>query len=633
MFCLPVYAGEPDGKVYFQKGKNDLEKKNYDDAISSLTRAEKEFPVLGDYALLWLSEAYHESGKHQEALTAVRTFLRKYPNSSLVKKVRLKEIKEAEENSEACVRHLFEAYLKDYPGDTEMKYLFAQWLKKNGQQEKAEAVFKDIYLEAGSFSGTAYNELNPSDISVEDMITRASNLTKSMEYKKAELLLRSAMDKDDGRFKADILKNLGQALFKQKRYHEAAETYQKARDRFWEVRSLYRAREKDAIDAALDEILKNGEKKFSPVLMAIAADKRREGKPEEALRIYQTVMKRFPSETEDALWGIGWTHFLSGEYQRASEIFGRLCNISNDSKYLYWKTRSLQADGKKELKNDQISAGKGRDFYSVMLYVRARGTSEPSGLSETRKIVNPMSRVKSTPLTYKKVDRIEALLDLGLQKEALSEIVFLSKKTSSIDEILYICAKSQELGEYKLSVRSAGKVPYTDALHDFLYPLAHWDTVKSVSAKHAVDPLLVLALVREESRFDPEARSPAGAIGLMQLMPNTALRLDNKLRLGINGPRDLLDAKNNLHVGVYYLSNLLKEFGSYPYAIAAYNAGEDIVRKWIQRGCYKSADEFIEDIPYDETRNYVKRVLTSFFEYKRISSTGENIPEIPFEKL
>ena len=347
-------------------------------------------------------------------------------------------------------------------------------------------------------------------------------------------------------FKAEILKNLGQTLFKQKRYHEAAETYQKAKDRFWEVRSLYRAREKGVIDAALDEILKNGEKKFSPILLAIAADKRREGKPEEALRIYQTVMKRFPSETEDASWGIGWTHFLTGEYQRASEVFGKLYTTSNDSKYLYWKTRSLDADGKKDLKNDQISSGKGRDFYSVMFYVRNRGASEPSSLTQPRKIVNPMTPVKSTPLIYKKVDRIEALLDLGLQKEALSEMVFLSKKTSSIDEILYICAKSQELGEYKLSVRSAGKVPYTDELHDFLYPLAFWDTVKSVSAKHAVDPLLVLALVREESRYDPEARSPAGAIGLMQLMPHTALRLDNKLRLGINGPRDLLDAKNNL---------------------------------------------------------------------------------------
>jgi soluble lytic murein transglycosylase-like protein len=94
-----------------------------------------------------------------------------------------------------------------------------------------------------------------------------------------------------------------------------------------------------------------------------------------------------------------------------------------------------------------------------------------------------------------------------------------------------------------------------------------------------------------------------------------------------------LAGRMSVHVGAYYLSHLIKEFGSYPYAIAADNAGEEIVRKWIQKGGYRSADEFIEDIPYNETRDYVKRVLTSFFEYKRVSSTGGNILEIPFEKL
>ncbi len=632
-FCFPVYAEEPDGKAYFQKGKNALEKKHYEDAISNLSKAEKEFPLLGDYALLWLSDAYHESGNHRESLTAVRTFLKKYPDSSLLKKARSREIKEAEEISESDIRNLFESYLKDYSGDTEMKYLFAQWLKKNGQQERAKSVFKDIYREAGSFSAPACGELGPSDISAEDMIKRASNLTKFTEYKAAESLLRSAMDKDDGRLKTEILKELGQSLFRQKRYRDAAEAYRKAGDRYWEVRSLYRSGEKDVIDAALEDILKSGEKKFSPVLMAVAADKRREGKPEEALRIYQTIMNRFPSEAEDALWGIGWTHFLNREYQKASEIFDRLYSTYNNPKYLYWKVRNLETRGQVDRKTGPVATGKRWDFYSILLYIRGAGSPEPSGGTEVRKLTRPISPVRGTPLVYRKIDRVEALLALGLKKEAVSEMVSIAKKTSSIEDILYICSKSQELGEYKLSVRSAAKVPYTDELHDFLYPLAYRDIVESVSAKYAIDPLLVLSIAREESRFDSEARSPAGAIGLMQLMPQTASRLDGKLRLGINGPRDLVDANNNLHVGAYYLSHLVKEFGSYPYAIAAYNAGEEIVRKWIQKGGYRSADEFIEDIPYNETRDYVKRVLTSFFEYKRVSSTGGNILEIPFEKL
>ncbi len=91
--------------------------------------------------------------------------------------------------------------------------------------------------------------------------------------------------------------------------------------------------------------------------------------------------------------------------------------------------------------------------------------------------------------------------------------------------------------------------------------------------------------------------------------------------------------RNNLNVGILYLGNLVREFGSYAPAIASYNAGEDIVKKWLKAGHYKSADEFIEDIPYLETRNYVKRVLTTFSEYRRLFSSDDVTTDIPIEKL
>jgi soluble lytic murein transglycosylase len=103
----------------------------------------------------------------------------------------------------------------------------------------------------------------------------------------------------------------------------------------------------------------------------------------------------------------------------------------------------------------------------------------------------------------------------------------------------------------------------------------------------------------------------------MQLMPTTAFSLDKGMKVGIRHAQDLTNREKNLHLGIYYLSALVREFGAYPQAIAAYNAGEDIVRKWLQQGNYKSADEFIEDIPYAETKQYVKRVLTTFFEYRK----------------
>jgi soluble lytic murein transglycosylase len=224
-------------------------------------------------------------------------------------------------------------------------------------------------------------------------------------------------------------------------------------------------------------------------------------------------------------------------------------------------------------------------------------------------------------LKPKKFDRVEVLFELGFSREAFVELMHISKATTSIDDLLYIGSKFQDLGEYKYVVNLTERLPYIESLHHLRYPPAYWDTVASISQKHSVDPFLVLSVMREESTFDPNVKSTAGALGLMQLMPQTAFRLDSNLQLGITNTSQVCTIKNNIHLGTYYLSTLIKEFGSYAYALAAYNAGEEKVRKWIQKRKYKSIDEFIEDIPYSETRNYVKRVMTTFFEYKR--SLGE----------
>jgi soluble lytic murein transglycosylase len=631
-FCFPVFAEETDGKAYLKKGKDELEKGEYEDAVSSLSRAAKEFPILGDYALMWLSDAYRESGNHEESLKTIREFLKNYPHSPLLKKIRAGEIVEAEEISENNILPLFESYLKDYPSDMEMKYCYAQWLKKNGQEDKARSLLKDIYIAACQLSGAAYSELSPSDVSIEDMTKRASNLIKAMQYRTAESLLRSAMEKDDGSHRTEILKGLGKSLFSQKRYLEAAEFFGKAGERYWEVRSLFRAGENDTIDASMDGLLNSGDKKIGSVLVAFASDKRRDGKIEEALKIYQAVRERFPSKNEDTLWGIGWTHFLAGEYQKASENFDNLYSKYGEAKYLYWKARCLDADGHGDPGN--YSGGKLDDFYSIMLYTRTqKGSTRVSDGNEDRKTVKPMNRLKMTPPAGKKIDRVEALIDLGFQKEAVAEMVYISKNTNCLEDMLYICSKFQELGEYNLSVKTAVRLPFAEKFHDFLYPLAYKDIVEGVSAKHSIDPFLVYSIVREESRFDSAARSSAGAIGLMQVMPRTASALDCKLKLGIKDSHDLVDVKKNLEVGIYYLSRLIKEFGAYPYAIAAYNAGDEIVKKWIQKGNYKSADVFIEDIPYAETRQYVKRVMTTFFKYKNASRAEGEMRGIPLGKL
>jgi len=633
LFCLPVYAGDTDGREYLNKGKEQLENRKYEEAIASLSKAAKEFPLLGDYALLWLSDAYHENGNHDESLKTIRSLIKKYSGSALEKRARIREIKEAGEVSEDNTRRLFESFLKDYPGDMEMKYFYGGWLKKNGEKERAGKIFKEIYVNANSFSELSYGELDPSDISSEDLIKRASNLSNVIiDHKGAEAALRTALAKDEGGMRKRILTELGHSLFKQKRYSEAAEIYKQADEKYREMRSRYRAREKDIINASVDELLNAGDKRMASVLIAVASDRRRDGNAEGAIDLFQKVIENYPTEKEDALWGIGWSYFLAGEYKKASDVFTKLYNTYEDTKYLYWKGRSLDAAGEDASNIFSKIVEKKRDFYSAVSYGKtAYGKpGETAGRSSLKKHKTVIP-VKS--MAGKRIERIDSLLELGLLKEAVSEIIHVSKKTTSIDDMEYICAKLQELGQYKHSVRLAVKVRFARELDQFLYPLAHWNIVEGLSEKNSIDPFLILAVVREESRFDEEARSTAGAMGLMQLMPGTAYRFDKKLRLGIKSSHDILDVKNNLSVGALYLGSLVKEFGSYAPAIASYNAGEEVVRKWLKTGRYKSADEFIEDIPYLETRNYVKRVLTTFIEYKRLFSSGDVIIDIPIEKL
>jgi soluble lytic murein transglycosylase len=628
--CSIVYCEEIDGKALLKKGKKELDCKKYEDAIKSLSEAEKEFPLLGDYALLWLSEAYHETGNHAESLRTTRTFLKKYPESPLKKKVRIKEIEEAEEVSEENLQQMFEFFIKEYPNDTEIKYAYAQWLKKTEKMDIAKSLFKEIYINANSFSGLAYNELCPDDIRVEDLIKRASNLMEFRDFRGAESALRSALEKDNGTLQNEILKSLGLCLFKQKRYLEAAGIYEKVNEKFWRALSLYRAGDKEVLNSALEELIQTGDKRAGSILNAVASDKRRDGEIEEALKIYQNVLEKYPSEAEDALWGIGWTYFLTGEYEKAIDVFTKLYEDYEDNKYLYWKARSLDISGKDASDLYNKLKKKDRNFYSVLSYLK---TERPSEQSNTKKINMSSHPFNSTSTSHdltnrenngvKKFDRVEALFEIGLSKEAMSELINVSKIITSTEDILYLGSRFQDIGEYKYIVRLAERLPYKENFHHLFYPLAYWDIVETICQKYGIDPLLILSVMREESMFNPNANSIAGAVGLMQLIPKTALWLDSNLQLGIKNTSQIFEIKNNISLGTYYLSILMKEFGSHAYVIAAYNAGEERVRKWSQKGNYKSIDEFIEDIPYYETRNYVKKVMTSYFGYKKFLEREE----------
>jgi soluble lytic murein transglycosylase len=150
-----------------------------------------------------------------------------------------------------------------------------------------------------------------------------------------------------------------------------------------------------------------------------------------------------------------------------------------------------------------------------------------------------------------------------------------------------------------------------------VYPEPYAELVRLLEARHSLPRGLVHAVMRQESAFRVEATSPAGARGLMQLMPTTAARAAKELGRTIGDDADLYRPEVSLELGAFYLGKLLRAFGGQvPLAVAAYNAGPHAVREWLRSPTERALDLWVARIPYGETREYVVRVLTNFARYQ-----------------
>ncbi len=156
------------------------------------------------------------------------------------------------------------------------------------------------------------------------------------------------------------------------------------------------------------------------------------------------------------------------------------------------------------------------------------------------------------------------------------------------------------------------------------YPEPHRDIVFSAAYDNQVDPYLVFAIIRAESKFQSTAESPVGAKGLMQIMPETAEWIAMQRGIENFDTAELHQPKVNIQFGCWYLDNLSQEFnGNLPAVIAAYNAGRGKVGEWIQSGQWDGSLESAEDIPFAETKQYVGNVLQNYDAYRAIYTRNQ----------
>lgn len=161
-------------------------------------------------------------------------------------------------------------------------------------------------------------------------------------------------------------------------------------------------------------------------------------------------------------------------------------------------------------------------------------------------------------------------------------------------------------------------VLYVPAFWRTVYPIHYYSLIQHESRVVKVNPLLVAALVRVESHFQEDDVSHAGAVGLMQLMPQTASWAAGKIGMKMYGHIDLSEPALNVRLGSWYIAYLIKMFhGQLPEAIAAYNAGPNRVERWVKDGTWSGDEVAVEDIPLRETRHFVSRVLYTYQIFRR----------------
>ena len=154
------------------------------------------------------------------------------------------------------------------------------------------------------------------------------------------------------------------------------------------------------------------------------------------------------------------------------------------------------------------------------------------------------------------------------------------------------------------------------------YPLEYEEIIVECGEKYGIDPNMICAVIATESRFSPEAESEKGAVGLMQVMPDTGEWIAGKLKMEFS-EEDLKDPEVNIRLGAWYLDFLAERFdGEQDTIIAAYNAGHGKVEEWLGEGQYSQDGRTLSVIPYEETRKYVKKVNLAYEIYKTFYQVG-----------
>lgn len=364
-----------------------------------------------------------------------------------------------------------------------------------------------------------------------------------------------------------------------------------------------------------------------------------------AVTYYSYLATHFPLHKNAAAahWRAGWLSYRQGQYSEASRLFDEQIklfpNATETSAALYWRGRLYEQQENKPV----LAAANYRTvtrvyqhfFYAQMARQRLAALGETQLVSQSQS-----DTIKAPPIPHladvfpadsPHLAKARLVANAGLNDYIAQEIA--ADPDSDSWSALAEAQLYASYGETYRAMRALKRaLPYAAsasidsiplAYWRILFPQSWWDTIKTESAKNGLDPYMVASLIRQESEFNPTVISYANAYGLMQLLPSVGKQMAREEGTTHFESFQLLDPATNIRLGTRYLRKMLDHFGGVQeYALAAYNAGDERVNDWQAAGPYHGIDEFVESIPFTQTRDYVQGILRNEEIYRSIDAAA-----------
>jgi soluble lytic murein transglycosylase len=633
-------------------------------AIDPLNRAKPMAGDLDDYITYYLGTCYLQTGRQAEGMAALANFGTTYPDSLLIRDASLSYATALIADGRASeAAALLEKYR--LPARSDIELAVGKAYAALHESAKASDALSNVYykMPTSPDADAAYAELKKLSIAGEPNTTlrktRADLLMKARRYSDAADEYRDlAIHATPAERPAEELA-LADALHRSGRNREAkaeltsltgATPDQNAQRLYILGEVAWAMDENDAFYRTVDQLRTTAPTSswFESALLSMANLHLVHHEYDQALDAYRELQQRFPNgaKASYAHWKTAWLTLRQGRNDEAKKLFEEQIAAyptgNETSAALYWRARLAEEDNQPAMARAfyQKLSDRYRNYYYAELGRQRMkklppAAADPAGqfplldhvpaLEHGEKIT--LAEAPPDDLHYQKA---KLLGNGGLVDLAVREI---DKAVSDDDDKSWAPAETAQLyidtGHYdraiemmKHSVPSyfAVDIPMLPREYwEALFPRPYWPDLKRFSIANGLDPYLVASLIRQESEFNPVAVSRANAVGLMQLLPKTGKAVAHEVALKRYNPSELYTPAVNLELGTRYFKGMVNKFGgSFEQALAAYNAGSDRVEEWMGQGTYRDPAEFVESIPFTETREYVQAILRNASVYRQL---------------